>query len=194
MDATHASASYLWILCIGWCAIYGCYVLDGVLFMDATHASYLWVLCIGWCGANFCVRIVYYVTSSYILCHIIIHTMSHHHTYYVTLWSEFLCADCSDEFVLLQYLLHTHTIFTTRTYYSEFLCADCSDEFVLLRYLLHTHTIFTARTYYSEFLCADCSDEFVFVLAVSVLYQGGAGQTFLPTKYFLFCDMTICFL
>jgi len=26
----------------------------------------------------------YYVTSSYILCHIIIHTMSHHHTYYVT--------------------------------------------------------------------------------------------------------------
>jgi len=25
-----------------------------------------------------------YVTSSYILCHIIIHTMSHHHTYYVT--------------------------------------------------------------------------------------------------------------
>ena len=24
----------------------------------------------------------YYVTSSYILCHIIIHTMSHHHTYY----------------------------------------------------------------------------------------------------------------
>jgi hypothetical protein len=30
----------------------------------------------------------YYVTSSYILCHII-HTMSHHHTYYVT--SYILC-------------------------------------------------------------------------------------------------------
>jgi len=26
----------------------------------------------------------YYVTSSHILCHIIIHTMSHHHTYYIT--------------------------------------------------------------------------------------------------------------
>ena len=31
-----------------------------------------------------CGRHTYYVTSSYILCHIIIHTMSHHHTYYVT--------------------------------------------------------------------------------------------------------------
>ena len=33
---------------------------------------------------NQCRHHTYYVTSSYILCHIIIHTMSHHHTYYVT--------------------------------------------------------------------------------------------------------------
>ena len=37
----------------------------------------------------------YYVTSSYILCHIIIHTMSHHHTYYVTS-SYILCHIIAD--------------------------------------------------------------------------------------------------
>ena len=36
------------------------------------------------------------VTSSYILCHIIIHTMSHHHTYYVTS-SYILCHSLSAE-------------------------------------------------------------------------------------------------
>jgi hypothetical protein len=45
----------------------------------------------------------YYVTSSYILCHIIIHTMSHHHTYYVT----------------SSYILRIHTMSHHHTYLAK---------------------------------------------------------------------------
>merc|ERR1711966_637020 len=44
----------------------------------------------------------YYVTSSYTLCHIIIHTMSHHHTHYVTS-SYILCH------IIIHTMSHHHT-------------------------------------------------------------------------------------
>jgi hypothetical protein len=50
----------------------------------------------------------YYVTSSYILCHIIMHTMPHHHTYYVTS-SYILCR------IIIHTMSHHHTILIVAT-------------------------------------------------------------------------------
>ena len=50
-----------------------------------------------------------YVTSSYILCHIIIHAMSHHHTYCVTS-SYILCH------IIIHTMSHHHTYYVTSSY------------------------------------------------------------------------------
>ena len=55
----------------------------------------------------------YYVTSSYTLCHIIIHTMSHHHTYYVTS-SYILC-----------HIIHTMSHHRTRIYHVKHKTCVC---------------------------------------------------------------------
>jgi len=52
----------------------------------------------------------YYVTSSYILCHIIIHTMSHHHTYYVSLSIVYCCVSLS----ILSHTIHRENAHNTQ--------------------------------------------------------------------------------
>jgi hypothetical protein len=59
----------------------------------------------------------YCVTSSYILCHIIIHTMSHHHTCYVTPYRTPTIRSNSLNVILCHIIIHTmshhHTCYVT---------------------------------------------------------------------------------
>ena len=56
-------------------------------------------------------------TSSYILCHIIIHTMSHHHTYYVTS-SGLITARGKrcERHIIIHTMSHHHTYSVTSSY------------------------------------------------------------------------------
>ena len=54
-------------------------------------------------------HLTYYVTSSYILCRIIIHTMSHHHTYYVA--SPYILCH-----IIIHTMSHHHTYYVTSSY------------------------------------------------------------------------------
>ena len=71
----------------------------------------------------------YYITSSYILCHIIIHTMSHHHRVYWRLSGAacgfrklFLpqCCYITSSYILYHIIIHTishhHTYYVTSSY------------------------------------------------------------------------------
>ena len=87
----------------------------------------------------------YYVTSSYILCHIIIHTMratyilchiiirtmSHHHTYYVTS-SYVLCH------IIIHTMSHHHTYYVTSSY---ILCH------IIIHTMSHHHTYSVTSSY-----------------------------------------------
>jgi len=67
----YVTSSYI----LGWCARIHTHMPDP---RAHTHTwCFVWFTCLCVCRWN---THTYYVTSSYILCHIIIHTMPHHHT------------------------------------------------------------------------------------------------------------------
>ena len=71
----------------------------------------------------------YYVTSSYILCHIIIHAMSHHHSYYVT--SSFIL-DYKRLEILCHIIIHTmshhHSYYVTSSFILDYKRLDMHER------------------------------------------------------------------